>query len=72
MTTTSDLTMTTPDTTEFERAVLLCKRRVWLDSNDKEIERLQEAVSIACGLLNVDEDAITEAAEEWAEKKGLT
>ena len=58
------------DTTEFERAVLLCKRRVWLDSND--IERLQEAVSIACGLLNVDEDAITEAAETWAEKKGLT
>lgn len=64
--------MTVPklETTDFECAVLLAKRRAHMDSNDAEILRLQEAVSEACALLNVDEDAINKQAADWAEKKG--
>lgn len=58
------------DTTELERLVLRAKRRAHMDSNDGEIERLQEVLHEACALLNIDEEPIDEAAEAWAVEKG--
>ena len=58
------------DTEAFRTAVVKAFKRAHLDSNDREIEQLQHAVSEACHLLGVDENALRQEADEWAVRRG--
>lgn len=55
---------------DFENALTKACRRAYMDSNDMEIERLQEAVEAACNLLGIDIAKFRTEAQAWAEEKG--
>lgn len=57
----------------LRKALVKCARRVYMDSNDWEITRLQEALDEALALIpfDIDQAKIDAEALAWAEAKGL-
>jgi len=60
-------------TESLRRALLRCAKRVYMDSNDWEITRLQEALDESLALLpfDIDHDRIDAEALAWARRRNL-